>query len=210
MKDANTILDQARKIARSTTSWADFANALFDPVSGLITTAYSTRVEREAFLRTEQYKKIRQLLSSAIDRYGLVEGATPAKSGRFVVRLPRSLHAALEHEADREHVSLNQLVVAKLAAQLNVLRGSVIMRTFSTPHAWPPRMGIDMRRISSMSPNAPNAPNATRALSHSQGPRTSRMKVCSVAPSTTAMTLLMHRPPAVDVLLPEFTQIVVL
>ena len=47
MKTPNSILDQARKIARSTTSWADFANALFDPISGLITTACPTRVERD-------------------------------------------------------------------------------------------------------------------------------------------------------------------
>jgi predicted HicB family RNase H-like nuclease len=59
------------------------------------------------------------------DRTGLVEGATPKKSGKFVVRLPRSLHAALEAEAEREGVSLNQLVVAKLSMQMShVLAGS--------------------------------------------------------------------------------------
>ena len=36
-----------------------------------------------------------------------------------MVRLPISLHAALEREAAAEGVSLNQLVVAKLAAQLS-------------------------------------------------------------------------------------------
>jgi len=41
-----------------------------------------------------------------------------ASSGKFVVRLPRSLHAALIAEAEREGVSLNQLCVAKLAVQL--------------------------------------------------------------------------------------------
>ncbi|MBW1792200.1 MAG: toxin-antitoxin system HicB family antitoxin [Deltaproteobacteria bacterium] len=50
---------------------------------------------------------------------GLISGATPKKSGKFVVRLPRSLHAALEKEAESEATSLNQLVVAKLAVQLN-------------------------------------------------------------------------------------------
>ena len=38
-----------------------------------------------------------------------------------MVRLPRSLHAALEREAAIEGVSLNQLVVMKLAAQLKDL-----------------------------------------------------------------------------------------
>jgi predicted HicB family RNase H-like nuclease len=123
MKNADRILEQARDLARSTETWADLANALFDPVNGLITRAYPARAEREAFLKTEQYKKIRELLGHAIDAHGLVEGATPKKSGRFVVRLPRSLHAALEREAETEGVSLNQLVVAKLAAQLNTLTG---------------------------------------------------------------------------------------
>ncbi|MFO7651961.1 MAG: type II toxin-antitoxin system HicB family antitoxin [bacterium] len=37
-------------------------------------------------------------------------------SGRFVVRMPRELHARLAGESEREGVSLNQLVVARLAA----------------------------------------------------------------------------------------------
>ena len=36
-------------------------------------------------------------------------------SGRFNVRLPRDLHRELVHEAQRQGVSLNQLVVARLA-----------------------------------------------------------------------------------------------
>jgi predicted HicB family RNase H-like nuclease len=120
MKNANRVLKQAEEMARSVESWADLSNALFGPVNGLVTTAYPTRAEREEFVKTEQYQKMRQLLHDAIDRFGLVEGATP-KSGRFVVRLPRSLHAALEREAEREGVSLNQLVVAKLAAQLSTI-----------------------------------------------------------------------------------------
>jgi HicB family len=38
-----------------------------------------------------------------------------------VVRLPQSLHAALEREAATEGVSLNQLVIAKLAVGLGRL-----------------------------------------------------------------------------------------
>ena len=39
-------------------------------------------------------------------------------SGKFNVRVPKSLHAALATEAEAEGVSLNQLVVAKLARHL--------------------------------------------------------------------------------------------
>jgi predicted HicB family RNase H-like nuclease len=123
MKNPNRIVRQADELAQAAQSWADLSNALFNPVNGLITTAFPTLAEREEFIKTEQYKKIRQMLSNAIDTHGLVEGATPRKSGKFVLRLPQSLHIALEREAKREGVSLNQLVVAKLAAQLDTLAG---------------------------------------------------------------------------------------
>jgi hypothetical protein len=92
-----------------------------EPVDGLVAKAYPTRQAREAYVKTEEYRKIRQLITDAIERHGLVEGATPTKSGRFVVRLPQSLHAALEREAVSEGISLNQLVLAKLAVGLGRL-----------------------------------------------------------------------------------------
>ena len=39
-------------------------------------------------------------------------------SGKFNVRIPKSLHAALVSEAEAEGVSLNQLVLTKLALHL--------------------------------------------------------------------------------------------
>ena len=41
-------------------------------------------------------------------------------SGKFNVRLPKSLHAALASEAEAEGVSLNQLIMTKLALHLQV------------------------------------------------------------------------------------------
>jgi len=118
------LLEQARQLAESAPSWADLSNALFDPAEGIVSRAFSTRAEREAFAKTPEYREIRQLLEGARQRFGLVAGATPKRSGRFVVSLPRSLQAALEKEADTEGVSLNQLVLTKLAVQLNVLTGA--------------------------------------------------------------------------------------
>jgi hypothetical protein len=105
-------------------SWADLSNALFDPVEGIVSRGFLTRPEREAFAKTPEYQQIRELLEQARDRFGLVAGATPKRSGRFVVSMSRSLQAALEKEADAEGVSLNQLIVTKLAVQLNVLTGA--------------------------------------------------------------------------------------
>jgi predicted HicB family RNase H-like nuclease len=63
-----------------------------------------------------------QKLLEVEERKGFIAGATPKKkSGKFIVRLPVTLHAALEAEAKDEGVSLNQLVVAKLAISLSKL-----------------------------------------------------------------------------------------
>ncbi len=83
MKSANRIVEQAERLAGSVKTWADFSNALFNPVNGLITTAYPTPAERKSFMKTKAYRKIQQLLNTAIDAHGLIEGATPKKSGRF-------------------------------------------------------------------------------------------------------------------------------
>jgi HicB-like protein involved in pilus formation len=121
-KKSSKILKSAQEVASSVESWADLSNALFNPADGLLTKAYPTREEREAFMKTEAYAAIRKLRETAIRETGLVEGATPKKkSGRFMVRLPKSLHAALEREANEEGVSLNQLVVTKLALQMSQL-----------------------------------------------------------------------------------------
>jgi NifB/MoaA-like Fe-S oxidoreductase len=122
MSKDQTTLKAARAAAAKSPTWADLSNALFDPEVGLVTKAYPDRRERERFLAAEEYRAIRQLVQGVQETSGLVTGARPSsKSGKFVVRLPRSLHAALEAEADAEGVSLNQLVVTKLAFQLSRL-----------------------------------------------------------------------------------------
>lgn len=118
MTKPERLLKQAQKIAASVDTWADLSNALFDQREGILALAYRDRAERQAFMKTEEYRKIQDLIDDTIDRTGLVEGATPRKSGKFLVRVPQSLHAALEREARAEGVSLNQLVVTKLAVQL--------------------------------------------------------------------------------------------
>ena len=125
MNTKEKVLTSAKSpTAASAETWADLSNALFDPVEGLVAKAYPTRDEREKFIQTEEYKAIRELIDAAEERTGLVEGATPKKSGKFMVRLPRSLHSALDAEAEQEGVSLNQLVVTKLAVQMSRLASS--------------------------------------------------------------------------------------
>jgi predicted HicB family RNase H-like nuclease len=113
------VRETIEQVAQSAASWADVSNFLFDPEHGLLVRAYPERKQREKFLKSEEYQKIRATLLAAMQRTGVAAGATPEKSGKFVVRLPKSLHASLEHEAEQEGVSLNQLVVTKLAIPLS-------------------------------------------------------------------------------------------
>jgi len=123
MNKGAELLRRAKELAKKSDTWADFSNALFDPFDGELVQALPMQKDREAFRRTKEYKEIRTLLKEKMDKTGLVKGATPKKSGKFVVRLPQSLHAALETEAEVEGTSLNQLVVTKLAVQLDNLTG---------------------------------------------------------------------------------------
>jgi hypothetical protein len=78
----NELLNEAERAARDAETWADLSNFLFNPIDGLVARAYPTREARETFVKTDEYKKVRKLVCDAIERHGLVEGATPRKSGR--------------------------------------------------------------------------------------------------------------------------------
>ncbi len=118
MSKVAELLQRAEELARTVETWADLSNALFDPISGIVSRAYPTRAEREVFIKTEEYRKICRLIDAAQQQFGLVAGATLKRSGRMVLHVPLSLPGALEREAHAEGVSVDQLVVAKLAAQL--------------------------------------------------------------------------------------------
>ena len=99
----------------------ELSNALFAP-NGKATEAFPTPAERTAFCKTAEYKQILALM----DRLPSpplreVSDLTASANGAISVRLPRSVHAALLAEAKAEGVSLNQLCVSKLVAQLRAV-----------------------------------------------------------------------------------------
>src|SRR5205085_5951808 len=120
----NELLETAQKLEAVASNWADLSNALFDSNHGILSKALPTQAERAAFVKSDEYRQIKALLQKAKERSGLVKGATPTKSGKLLVRLPKSMHEALDQEAESEGVSLNQLVVAKLALQFSSIRDS--------------------------------------------------------------------------------------
>lgn len=133
---SNRVLDYARRLAERVESWADFSNELYAP-GGKIDAAFSTEIERQAFYDSEQCKEIDSLLAAVMRRTGVVNGATPSKSGKFVVRIPKTVHQKLEIEARREGVSLNQLAACKLSIPLwsdQGLKEELVVDAFNAVH----------------------------------------------------------------------------
>ena len=123
MSVVSDVLIQAKSLAKRAKTWADLSNALFDPLDGLVTKRFPDASERAAFRKSDTYEALHKLVEQKMLETGIVAGSEPTKSGRFVVRLPKTLHAALEQEAAAEGTSLNQLVLAKLAVKLSTLIG---------------------------------------------------------------------------------------
>lgn len=136
-RKATRVLEQAKSLAGKVETWADFSNAVFGP-DGFVAKAFPSDFERKAFLDTRQFKEVQQLLTELMRRVGVAAGAKPKeKSGRFVVRVPKTVHQKLDIEAKRESVSLNQLAVAKLTLPLpkatDFVRAAVI-QAFNATH----------------------------------------------------------------------------
>lgn len=134
---ANFILKEAQKLLPSMQSWADFSNALFSPTDGIVTKTFPTSMERQAFLDSAQYEAINVLMLNLMKKHGPDAAPQPQKSGKVVVRMPTSLHEFLALEAKSERVSLNQLMVAKLALPLREkaeTKSEIIIEAFAAVH----------------------------------------------------------------------------
>jgi predicted HicB family RNase H-like nuclease len=92
-------------------------NAIYGP-GGPFSRLFSTAKERVAFAKTKASRNVDRLIESLPEPP--VGPQRREYSGRFNVRVPKSLHAALASEAEAEGVSLNQLVLAKLALHLQI------------------------------------------------------------------------------------------
>jgi predicted HicB family RNase H-like nuclease len=69
-----------------------------------------------AYEKTKQRRQIEALMNELPDPP--VRPLPKEYSGKFNVRIPKALHAELVVEASEQGVSLNQLVVTKLARRL--------------------------------------------------------------------------------------------
>lgn len=111
----------ARRVAEEEAAWADWHNRVFG-TDGKFMELFPTQEERAEFVESRFHAEIERISNDLRVGKSIAEYTVPVTtaSGRFVVRVPRSLHEALTEEARQEGVSLNQLVVAKLAVNLRV------------------------------------------------------------------------------------------
>jgi len=112
------LLRRARELAETLgLTWVEANNAIYGP-GGSFSRLFPNVKDRAAFAKTKESRQVDRLIDSLPE-----PPSGPQKreySGKFNVRVPKSLHAALASEAEAEGVSLNQLVVAKLALHLQV------------------------------------------------------------------------------------------
>ena len=51
-------VNEAKKLARSVESWADFSNAMFDPEQGVVARLFPGSAERQAFFKTREFQAV--------------------------------------------------------------------------------------------------------------------------------------------------------
>ncbi len=140
VRKADVVLKQAKRLASEVNTWADFSAMLFDGFSGIVPKTFPNDMERQAFFDSPQYEQINGLLLGLMKSRGVINGShRTEKSGKFVVRVPKSVHQSLEAEADAEGVSLNQLAATKLAIPLSTREGKthakqLVARAFNSIH----------------------------------------------------------------------------
>lgn len=133
---ANAVVEVARGLSSKTKSWIEFSNQVFNQDHGVIAKAFRSDDERQSFLNSPHYGQLQELQIALMRKHGIANSVA-TKSGKFVVRVPKTLHSVLEIEAAQEGVSLNQLAVTKLSVPLHestALSPLLIIRAFSEIH----------------------------------------------------------------------------
>lgn len=107
---ARQALRAAERLRDADATWTQAHNTLFGP-AGEISRLFPTERERTAFLKSSESAKVQAIIEA-------LRREKPDPSGKILVRVPKSIHAALLAEAEREGTSLNQLIVSKLSIDL--------------------------------------------------------------------------------------------
>ena len=117
LSPAAQLLEFAQATAKTSTTWMQLHNAVYG-LGGKFGELFPDQKSRVVFAKSPEFREIASLIGS-LKGDDAEDAVLP--SGKFLLRLPESMHAALLAEAKAEGVSLNQLCLAKLAAQLQAV-----------------------------------------------------------------------------------------
>jgi predicted HicB family RNase H-like nuclease len=99
------------------TDWVTFFREILG-VDGIIRRTFSNPDELEAFERRDEYIQIQQMLAKLRERKEAQnEEGEPTRV--ITVRLPKSLHESLRHEAHSRQTSMNKLCISKLLQMID-------------------------------------------------------------------------------------------
>ena len=114
------LLEEARDFERKGADSASFSNHFFSQ-GGRLSRVVHSKEEWDAFVKSDVYRKIKEIDGKLRKRdIETFEAAIQAASGRLTVIVPKSLHVGLRLEAEKEGVSMAELIRVKLACPLSV------------------------------------------------------------------------------------------
>jgi hypothetical protein len=105
------LYESARDLYVQKLEWIRFFSAVLGP-EGMVRQALKTDEEVAAFRESPAYAAIQQMVGVLRSHEGEINSKEPLKV--ITVRVPKSLHESLRHEAHRRRTSMNQLCILKL------------------------------------------------------------------------------------------------
>ena len=109
------MLAHTEAVAATGATYSELWNAVFG-IGARYGQLFSDRSDRDAIEKMPAMAKIKAIMKKAPRPE--VKSSSDAKTGRLLLRIPRTLHQSLADEADTEGVSLNQLILTKLSLTL--------------------------------------------------------------------------------------------
>jgi hypothetical protein len=162
--------EQARRIAterfQRESDWVAFYREVLG-VDGLVDKLFPTPDQRNVFEKSSEFGEIQQMVAKLRERNRSQK--QPDEPTRVItVRLPKSLHDSLRHEAHNHRTSMNKLCISKL---LQVIDGELVPSDLersndTEPATAPPAVRPQVAAPSQISPLMPMPSPATMIPSH--------------------------------------------
>ena len=105
-------VQKALAMSWETNDWEDFFREIMS-LQGLIHQIFPNVTQRREFETTPEYVEIQHMMAEMRGRRKK-RSQDREKTRMITVRLPESLHASLQHEADQLDTSMNKLCISKL------------------------------------------------------------------------------------------------